>query len=410
MPQLLHRIIRLSHRRQERSWYLLRRLQKLFILAWLATICGVAGLSSIAVWGWIVHHQAEEAAPMEQGKNRSELERTPLLVEDDCSQCRHPGHCSGLCKDPICRCEAGPKALEVGAWIDNIASFSLEEGNWSVGLWLWAKRAKELKNSLNPAEALSFPRGEKTKEVIQPDQEILINGDDQGKIYWTGEYILKESRWIFPWKFPFDKHQLRIPIEAVEDYDTLRILPSSGSGASKDLYIPGYTITKGWSEIRKVYYETDFGYPSARQAYARFEYVFDIERANRLGLFLKLHLGLLVAVFVAMLALFIKPVHLDPRFGLPAAAVFTAAANNYIVSSVLPKDGVICISDIINITGLMMVFLVVLQSAISLHFYEKHRNGPVFSKCFDWATAGALMASGAMIAAAIAGAFYEHGQ
>jgi hypothetical protein len=93
-------------------------------------------------------------------------------------------------------------------------------------------------------------------------------------------------------------------------------------------------------------------------------------------------LPLYVAVAVAILAFFIKPTDVDPRFGLGVGALFAAVANSYINSSMLPNTGVMSLADIINIIGTITILLTLIESTISLHLYDR-KDKKMLSHRFD---------------------------
>jgi hypothetical protein len=79
---------------------------------------------------------------------------------------------------------------------------------------------------------------------------------------------------------------------------------------------------------------------------------------------------LFASVAIALLPLFIKPVHVDPRFGLGAGAVFAAVGNFFVTASLLPRAQQITLADMINVIALITIFLTLVQSAISLYLYD----------------------------------------
>jgi hypothetical protein len=81
--------------------------------------------------------------------------------------------------------------------------------------------------------------------------------------------------------------------------------------------------------------------------------------------------ALYVAVMIAMLAMFIKPTNVDPRFGLGVGGLFAAVANSYVTSSLVPDTGVMTVADLVNGVGIGMILLTVIQSTVSLYAYER---------------------------------------
>lgn len=100
------------------------------------------------------------------------------------------------------------------------------------------------------------------------------------------------------------------------------------------------------------------------------------------GFFFKMFLALFVAVAIAMLVFFIKPTDVDPRFGLGVGALFAGVANSYITSSLLPETGMLALTDIVNGIGILVIFLTLVQSTISLYIYDIRENEPL-SRVFD---------------------------
>ncbi len=62
--------------------------------------------------------------------------------------------------------------------------------------------------------------------------------------------------------------------------------------------------------------------------------------------------------------------------------MFAVIANNYVTSSLVPDIGAMTLGDRVNIVGIVMIFLILLQSTISLYLYD--RKGKVaLSRLFD---------------------------
>src|SRR5262249_58546916 len=89
------------------------------------------------------------------------------------------------------------------------------------------------------------------------------------------------------------------------------------------------------------------------------------------GLFVKMFQALFVACAIALLAMFIKPTHVDPRFGLGVGALFAAVANSYITSSLVPDTGAQTLADIVNGIGIVIILVSLVESTISLHMLDR---------------------------------------
>jgi len=92
--------------------------------------------------------------------------------------------------------------------------------------------------------------------------------------------------------------------------------------------------------------------------------------------------AMVVAVGVALLACFIKPTHVDPRFGLGVGALFAAVANSYLVGAEMPEGGEFSLADVINLLGIVTILITLTESTISLHLYES-LDRPAVSRRLD---------------------------
>ena len=122
-----------------------------------------------------------------------------------------------------------------------------------------------------------------------------------------------------------------------------------------------------------------------------------------LGLFTKMFQALFISVAVALLTCFIKPIHVDPRFGLGVGGLFATVANAYFVGSLVPESNEFSLADIVNLLGIVTILLSLTQSTLSLHVYET-LGRPALSRRFDrvgfWTTLIGFVAALALIMAA----------
>ena len=81
-----------------------------------------------------------------------------------------------------------------------------------------------------------------------------------------------------------------------------------------------------------------------------------------------------VAVMISLLALFIEPTDLDPRFGLGVGSLFAAVASQYIISGSLPDTTVLTTADILHIIAFIVIFVSLVESTISLRLTQSGRR------------------------------------
>jgi hypothetical protein len=75
-------------------------------------------------------------------------------------------------------------------------------------------------------------------------------------------------------------------------------------------------------------------------------------------------------VAIAFIVFFIRPIHVDPRFGLGVGAFFAAIANNIFAGSSLPPITRFSLISMVNTLGLATIFLTLVQSTISLYIED----------------------------------------
>ena len=80
-----------------------------------------------------------------------------------------------------------------------------------------------------------------------------------------------------------------------------------------------------------------------------------------------------MSVFIALLALFIKPTDVDPRFGLGVGALFAAVAGTIVLASQLPDNAGMTAGNFLNSTCVTIILLSLVESVISLRLAEANR-------------------------------------
>ena len=189
--------------------------------------------------------------------------------------------------------------------------------------------------------------------------------------------------------FPFDKQRIDIVIED-GSFDAREMLyepDMKGSGISPGLIVTGFRLSHPTQTVDQFVYETTFGDPaletSGTSPYSRYTFSIPMRR-DSWGLFFKLFSGLFVCTTIAMIALFINPMQVDPRFGLCVGGLFGIIGNSYLVSSLLPETSELCYADMLNIIALVMVLLVVIESAFSLSLHlNRGEAGAALAKRLD---------------------------
>jgi hypothetical protein len=259
-----------------------------------------------------------------------------------------------------------PIKVSTGIYIDRIEELSMRELSWTVDFYIWFRWSDTLLQSADNFQVVdgSIQSKEKKDEFVQGTSHYVLY-----RIVARITSIFDEMR------FPCDDHLLTI---CIEDPSYVRqkmvfVADSSNSAISSRVKIPGYLIYRKGTVEKPHSYKTSRGDPrleGSKATFSQFRLGVWIKR-DGWGFFLKMFLPLYVAVAVAILAFFIKPTDVDPRFGLGVGALFAAVANSYITSSMLPNTGIMSLADIIHIIGTVTILLTLIESTISLHLYDR---------------------------------------
>lgn len=261
-----------------------------------------------------------------------------------------------------------PLSVTVGAYILGLGDVDLRQGTCVADFWIWFRWRPD-GSDFDPLENLELIDGhieESTGEV----HKTLEDGH---------AYAAKRIRAVLHQKwdvadFPLDSQEIRIACEdaELETHALFYRVDSANSGLAPNVAVPGWTISGKSFEVAIQAYSTNYGDTSlptgSVSEYSRFTASFNIRRPG-FGLFLKLFAGLFAAVAIALLALFICPTHVDPRFGLPVGAMFAAIASQYVIASVLPESTEFTLADTLHVTSFAGIFLVLVESVMSLALF-----------------------------------------
>lgn len=327
---------------------------------------GVVLLAVIA--GWKLVSDAHEARTAAAARHAARLEPSE---KDRTADRRRGEHGSG------------GSVVKVGAYLDRIVELSVKDTSWTADFFVWfIWRSRDI----HPGETFRVVDGEITKrEKIK--EEVLPDGS----IYALYDVEAKVTKFFDVSRFPADDHLLTLRIEdAKQDETRLHFAADAeASGVSSRAFVPGYRTGKSSVAVQPHAYRTTHGDPRLppgyQVRYSQFIYGVPIARDGA-GFYIKLFQGLYAAVAIAILAFFIKPTDVDPRFGLGVGAFFAAIANCYITSSLLPDTSQESLADTVNSVAIFTIFLSLVQSTISLYIYDILDNPPL-ARRFDKASA-----------------------
>ncbi len=268
--------------------------------------------------------------------------------------------------------------VKVGVYLDRIMGLSIKDTTWTAVFDLWFRWQGNLGN---PGEDFVLMEG----NIVSKEKLVEVNDAD-------GHYVRYrvEATFTKPFRvtrFPADDHLLTLAIESGGTVrDKLLFVPDEESTrVSSRVSVPGYHLTSSRGIEKAHSYKTTRGDPrlpaGTKSTFSQYRFGISLERASW-GLYLKMFQALYVAVGVAMLACFIKPTDVDPRFGLGVGALFAAVANSYLVGSYVPDTGEFTLADVVNAIGILTILATLVESTISLYLFDR-RGEEALSRKLD---------------------------
>ncbi len=278
------------------------------------------------------------------------------------------------------------RLVSIGFYLETMEDVSLHDSEWKGVLDVWC-RWKDDPDAAGGADFDPFDHLIAVNGTIT-DRKLLREIHDGGEHFILQRLSLTYTRVFRIVNFPLDRHLLLASFEnsAHPRQDLLFVPDQEASAVSARVAMTGYRILRSHAVETPHSYQTSRGIPGAapgqRDTWSQPRFAIVIDR-NGWGLMLKMFQALLVSVAVALLACFIKPIHVDPRFGLGVGALFASVANSYLVGTYVPEGSEFSLADAINLLGIGTILISLTQSTISLWIYESLGNQRL-SRRFDW--------------------------
>lgn len=274
---------------------------------------------------------------------------------------------------------AGPTEVTVGTYVNQVYALNLKDNVFTIDFYIWFRWKGD---AVNPIETFELMNG-------KVDEKTVVATKDVGDIHYAQARIkaIINKFWDVT-RFPLDTHDLQIFIEDQDgDVDKIRyVADSENANYTRDLKVVGYHIAGGAAKVFENHYNTNYGDitlpPNNESVFSRYSYTVTIDRPGY-SYFLKLFSTIFISAMVGFLAFLVKPIDLDPRFGLGVGALFAVVASTFIISSTLPDSDRMTMADHLNIASMAMIFLSLIQSAVSLKVFEGSERGPAIAKVID---------------------------
>ena len=250
--------------------------------------------------------------------------------------------------------------VKVGIYVDHIAELSTKNTDWTVDFYIWFKWKSK---NVHPGNDFHVIDG----NILS--LELVDTSHTEKERYSLYKVQAQITKFFNITRYPRDDHMLTISIEnKYHPWSEVQyIVDSKASAISSRGGLPGYTIDNGIvTGIKAHPYKTNRGHPDHDTAegavHDRFILGINISRSDW-GLYYKMFLFLFASVAVAFLVFLMKPIS-EERVGLGIGAFFSAVASSYVSTQELPGAGVLTLCDMINMLGMVTIFLTVLCSVL----------------------------------------------
>ena len=264
-----------------------------------------------------------------------------------------------------------------GMYVDHIVDLSTLNTNWTVDFYIWFRWKDK---NIHPGDTFQIMDG----EIISSDK--VDSTSYEGEYYELYRVVAKITKFFNVTRFPRDDHQLTINIEnKVSTWQEMQYVPDTEvSDISSRVILPDYKIVNTYLGTKPHPYKTNRGDPRQMAktmiSYDQIIYAIDISRKDW-GLYFKMFQSLFASVAIAFLVFFMNPQG-DGRIGLGIGAFFAAVASSYVTTTELPGIGILTLSDLVNILGMVTIFMSVLCSIIVMKIAENN-NQLRLAKIFD---------------------------
>jgi hypothetical protein len=272
----------------------------------------------------------------------------------------------------------------VGMYVDHIADLSTKNTNWTVDFYIWF-RWKDKR--IHPGDTFQVIDG----EILSSDRiDSTCFENTQYELY---RVVARITKFFDVTRFPRDDHMLTISIEnKVYEWGQLQFVADNEfSDVSSRVILPDYKINSTYLITKPHPYKTNRGDPRHKAdekiVYDQVIYGMAISRPDW-GLYYKMFESLFASVAIALLVFFMNPQG-EGRIGLGIGAFFAAVASSYVTSNELPGTGILTLSDLVNIMGMLTIFLSVLCSIIVFKVAENKKL--VLARVFDRISIGIFL-------------------
>jgi hypothetical protein len=256
---------------------------------------------------------------------------------------------------------AAPETVSIGLYLQNIPEIDIKTNSFSAEFYMWfawkgeldPTLSYELTNAVNVSELTKIPiftdaEGNSVPETL-PDGRKL----QQFHVY---------GRFGHPFRltgYPFDSHDITISIEdARHSVEALvHEIDVTGSNINPDLTIPGWSMSKMQSSLKRHKFATNFGdirTGRGEDIYSKVDFTVHIDRPV-VGIVSKTVIPIAIIILITFGAFFLQPNDIDARLCLTITALISAVALQFTAATELPPTGSLLLLDKIYILSYVAI-------------------------------------------------------
>jgi hypothetical protein len=265
---------------------------------------------------------------------------------------------------------AAPGKVVVGTYINKMNEVSFKDSKFSLDFYVWFrwKAEGELKD-YKPLDSMELINGQIENKTSIVEKQI-------GELNYASARITATifKNWALE-TFPFDRHRVLVHVEDSQFVDSALVFEpdTANSRLGDEIGLPGWVLSGFATQATAKEYKSNYGDTSlptdASSTYSRLTFGMDMNRQGW-GSAIKLMSTVVFATLVAFVAFGIRPVDVDPRFGLGVGALFAVAASAFVVASTVPESALLTIADQVHMISMGFIFASVVQSAVCLKWDE----------------------------------------
>ena len=279
---------------------------------------------------------------------------------------------------------AASESVAVGFYLNRIAAVSHKEGTFDIDAWFWFRWKT---GTIDPTQTFEIVNGNITSKS---PTEILNDGDYKYSSIRVQATLFQKFDVS---RYPLDNHTLSIIIEdSTNQSALLALVPDDGSLIDPQVSLEEWRVSYGGVKQVEHTYPTTYGFRSLGEAsskFSRLTFQIQLTREHAFLSVMKLFWVSFLALLLAIGACFVRSNDLDARFGLGLGAIFAASANTLAVSGNLPDTPSLTLAEQINMLTVLVIFVTIFVSIISLRLRYAHRDKA--AERLDFACAGTLV-------------------